>query len=718
MRALFTVAIFVGSFLLFLIQPLAAKIVLPAFGGAPAVWNTSLVFFQALLLGGYAYANWVAKQQRLRALHLLIFAISIALTFAFGVGNPEALAIDPTRSAAPPAWQLLLFLLSTVGLPYFLLSTGAPLLQRWFGTTDDPAASDPYFLYAASNAGSMAGLLAYPFLIEGMSGVAEQARGWALGFGVVFSLVALCAWFARPATAAAVQEDLEPLTSSQKLRWVALSAVPSSLLLGVTSYLTTNLASVPLLWIIPLSLYLLTFIIAFRRGQPPKSATVSRWAALLIAPLALILALEATEPLVVLGCIHLAVFFVVALSCHSELSESRPSATRLTEFYLWLSVGGVVGGLFNAFVAPAVFPGTYEYPLALVLFLVLRHGVKPNWKVDLGWVFAAAAVTFLIGTGAVQMGIPPSQSRTAVTIGLPIILAFLAIDRPVRYGLSLGAVLVAVHLMGLNSAGRVLYAKRSFFGVHRIMEGSTGEFRNLVHGVTIHGRQSKKNPDLPLTYYHPTGPIGMLLTNVQAKGPLKVGIVGLGVGSLAAYSRKQDQYTFFEIDPVVIEIANNPKWFTFVPNAKGKVDMVEGDARLTLGKSNPGSFDVIAIDAFSSDAIPMHLLTSEALDLYLSRIKDDGVVAFHISNRYLSLSRILTRLVDEKKLAARYAYDTEIEDADRATGKEASEWFAIAKSDHALESLPKAMFSPIVGMDRAPLWTDTRSNLLEAWEPD
>ncbi len=701
-----------------MIQPLAAKIVLPAFGGAPAVWNTSLVFFQSLLLGGYAYANWVSKHPRLRPLHLLIFGLAIALTFALGIGNSEALSIDPTQSGAPPAFQLILFLMSTVGLPYFLLSTGAPLLQRWFGTTSDPAATDPYFLYAASNAGSMVGLLAYPFLIEGMSGVATQAKGWAMGFGLLFALVAACAWFVGPPIQSTAQQEAEPLTRAQRLRWVALSAVPSSLLLGVTSYLTTNLASVPLLWIIPLSLYLLTFIIAFRRGMPPKSKAVSRWAALLIAPLALILALEATEPLVILGCIHLTVFFIVALASHSELAESRPPASRLTEFYLWLSVGGVVGGLFNAFVAPAMFPGTYEYPLALIAFLLLRTGVKTVWKVDLGWVFAAAAVTFLIGTGAVQMGIPPSQSRTAVTIGLPIILAFLAIDRPIRYGLSLGAVLVAVNLMGLNSPGRVLYAKRSFFGVHRILEGRTGEFRNLVHGVTIHGRQSKKTPDLPLTYYYPTGPIGLLLTSLKSQPSLSVGIVGLGVGSLAAYSRPQDEYTFFEIDPVVIEVANNPKWFTFVPNAKGQIKMVEGDARLTLGKAPAKSFNVIAIDAFSSDAIPMHLLTSEALDLYLTRIKDDGVVAFHISNRYLSLSKILTRLVDEKKLAGKYAYDTEIEDDERAKGKEASEWFVVARNEQSLDFLPKAMFSPIVGMDRAPLWTDARSNLLEAWEPD
>jgi SAM-dependent methyltransferase len=364
-----------------------------------------------------------------------------------------------------------------------------------------------------------------------------------------------------------------------------------------------------------------------------------------------------------------------------------------------------------------IFSGTYEYPIALIILMLLRPG--PRSKSDIGWVASAVALTILVGFGVVSAGMLPSPSRTALTIGLPIIIAFLSIDRPYRYGFALGGVLLAVKLMGLASGGSVLYAKRSFFGVHRIVESPSGNFRSLIHGVTIHGRQSKKEPETPLTYYFPNGPIGQLVTELNSAHPMNhVGVVGLGIGSLAAYARPHDEYRFFEIDPVVIEVASDPKWFSFIAHAKGKVSIVEGDARLTMAKEPKGSYDLIVVDAFSSDAIPMHLLTLEALRLYVDRLKPNGVLAMHISNRYLRLQRVLASASDELHLTGLLAYDTEISDDDKARGKEASEWFVMGRNEESLKPAPRSMFESISDVRRVPVWTDSRSNMLEAWGPD
>lgn len=714
MRALFTLAIFVGSFLLFLIQPMAAKMVLPTFGGAPAVWGVSLVFFQLLLLLGYAYANYLPRwigERALVGVHATLLVLAGASAWGLDLSRfrPEA------GSAGPPALGVLAILSLTVGLPYLMVSTGAPLLQRWFAQTNDPDARDPFFLYAASNAGSLAGLLSYPFLIERQMALVGQLRFWAIGFTGLVVLVLVCARYGGHAEIlSAIGSDCPE--AKTRLRWIALAAVPSSLLLGVTSFLTTNLAAIPLLWVIPLSLYLITFIAAFRRGRSLAYAGLFRLGAFLLVPLTLVLALEATEPFFPLAIIHLAVFVVAGLACHGELAANRPSAAHLTEFYLFLSIGGVFGGSFNALLAPIVFPIAWEYPVALVAFLLLRPGERARTDAPIGLAVGLLTLALTLVAGAI--GWEPGPLRTGIAYGLPIILAFLAIDRPLRYAMAFAGFLFVIGQFGLSAGGKIVHTERSFFGIHRVIDSPDGKFRSLVHGVTIHGRQSVSDPGTPLTYYHPTGPVGQVFQMRAGKeGNLRVALVGLGVGSLAAYGQPGDVYECYEIDPVVIEVARDPKLFTFLSSSSAELTFIEGDARIMLGAAKDAGYDIIVLDAFSSDAIPVHLLTKEAIELYLGTLAPNGVLAFHISNRYLTLSKVLVGACEELGLAGRYASDQPVMDEEREQGKEPSQWFFMARDEDSLRAaLPRtSLYEPLTTLERLPAWTDDRSNLLDVW---
>lgn len=722
-RFLFTAAIFVGSFLLFMVQPMAAKMVLPAFGGAPAVWNTSLLFFQAVLLLGYAYANLLPKRvdrKTMAAIHLALFGAAAALLFTWGAAGPMLPKIDPSQTSLHPAAVLIGFLALAVGLPYLAVSTGAPLLQRWYAQTGDT--EDPYFLYAASNVGSLLGLLAYPLLIEGAAPIPDQARAWAIGFLLLAGLVAVCAFQGlRGSRSEVVLEITERPTRSKRWRWFWLSAIPSSLLMGVTTYLTSNIASAPLLWVIPLSLYLITFIVAFKRSGPLASVKLFRWVGLAMAPLAVVIALESTEPILAIASFHLLVFTLGALACHNELAETRPAADHLTEFYLMMSLGGVVGGAFNALVAPVLFNGIFEYPIALAALVALRWtpGMPfEKWR-ELLWPIAIGCIAYAAGMVAIRIGLGVGGLRTGLIYGLPVVLAFLLFEKPLRYAGALGAFFLVAMAMRLNAGGAVIYTERSFFGLHRVVDRKEKGYRTLVHGTTIHGRQSfdPATKDVPLTYYYPTGPIGMIIDSYdELSRPVELGLVGLGVGSLASYARPGDLYTFYEIDPVVIRLATNPAYFSYVPHSKGSIRIVEGDARLTLGKEPDQKFDVLVLDAFSSDAIPIHLLTVEAIELYARKVKPDGIIALHISNRYLSLKEVLASTTDRLGLKGRYAADVFLSDEERAIGKEPSQWFILARTDETLKAhAGHPMFEKIDRMERKPAWTDARSNLIEAW---
>jgi hypothetical protein len=430
--------------------------------------------------------------------------------------------------------------------------------------------------------------------------------------------------------------------------------------------------------------------------------------------------LEATEPMLVLVGIHLIAFFVIALMCHTRLVETRPSADRLTEFYVWLSVGGAVGGLFNAILAPTLFSILAEYPIALVAACLLRpprEGVKRNLKLD---VAAAVGMLFLavcLALAARELGMPPSQARTALVIGLPAILCFLMVDHTIRYGLMLGGLFLGSQIMQINAGGRVIHSGRSFFGVHRVIAfGKDYRFHQLVHGNTIHGLQDTANPSDPKTYYAKTGPIGEVFAAYSgANRKSHVALVGLGVGSCAAYGEPGQRMTYYEIDPVVEEIAKDPKYFTYLKDTKANLNVVLGDARLTLAREKDGSFGLIALDAFSSDSIPIHLLTKEAVAMYLTKLEPGGFLAFHISNRFLDLEPILAKVAESLGLTA-YSREDAPTAAEEDLGKRPSRWMVLARSKDDVKLLvDRSAWSPAEPSSSTPLWTDDYSNILSAY---
>ncbi len=728
-RIVYCLAIFVGSALLFLIQPMAAKLLLPTFGGSPGVWTAAMLFFQVALLGGYAYAH-VSNQRlgasRQRWIHIgLLVLAAISLPFqTHPTASPEGY----------PPLKVFLMLAATVGLAYFAVSAGSPTLQRWFSTTSDPAAKDPYFLYAVSNFGSMVGLFAYPFYVERHFRLAEQATLWRNGFLLMLVLFAASALFARKEpTVEAAERTQIPL--KRRLRWLLIAALPSSLLLGVTNNVSSNIAPIPLIWVVPLAAYLLSFIFAFASKQVVDSTKLARILPLLVTPLAFTICIEATEPLAALASFHILVFFVAAWFCHALLAEDRPDGAESTQFYLWLSLGGAIGGFFNSVVAPIVFPTFFEYPLALCLICMLRVPTK-EFANQSKW-----AVAIVIGTAIWMSAVRwlgadlQANLRSGIAIGLPLVLIFALVERVKVYAFGMLGLFAGAVIVGVASTGKVLETHRSFFGVHRVVEGEG--YRQLMHGNTIHGRQSL-NPakeNLPLTYYHPTGPIGTIFYSGEFMANVhRVGLVGLGVGSLAAYGRPGDQFTYFEIDPAVVHIARDSGRFSFLKNSKAEMRYVVGDARLTLAKEPDASFDLLVLDAFSSDAIPTHLLTEEAIKMYRQKLAPGGVIAFHVSNRYLELAPVVALTARAAGLETFSNLDDGTSD-ERAEGKTQSHWLLLTPDRGVLERLLSGaevrndnprMKNFRRGVDWTEIeippsvkpWTDDYVDILGAFKPD
>jgi SAM-dependent methyltransferase len=759
----YSAAIFASALLLFLVQPMAGKLLLPLVGGTPAAWNTCMLFFQALLLAGYAYAHWSTARfgpRRQAALHLGLVGVTLAVLYAGPAvrGNGSG-PLDLPYSA--PAWfagtenpvpALLAVLALTVGLPFFVLSATAPLLQRWFADTGHPSGRDPYFLYAASNLGSLAGLVAYPFVLEPALALRDQGKLWAAGFvvfGVLGVLAALLLWRSAPAAPAVAADDAPaaddpPPTPERRAWWVLMAAGPSSLMLGCTTFLTTDIAPVPLLWVVPLGLYLATFILVFARRKVVPDVLPRMLAPILIVALLVTLLMGVTQPIWLLVPLHLTTFFVVALALHGALAADRPGTSRLTEFYLWMSLGGVLGGLVNALIAPVLIrhAGLIEYPLALTLAAALVPAEKPSprhWT-DVVLPMLVGGITLcviLIVDSRLKL---QGSLRNAVAYGVPAVLAFTLVGRPLRYGLGLLALWLAASYTPGQSAPLVL--ERNFFGVLKVAEwkeeGETAvataeglrqnkrEYvvRRLVHGSTTHGLQSDKFVDadgrhLPLSYYHTTGPIGQVFRQVIEPGPAgqRVAAVGLGTGSLAYYARPDQDWVFFEIDPAVKRISTEENYFAYWGECRAASKRLElGDARLRLALEPDASFDLIVLDAFSSDAIPIHLITREALELYLRKLKPTGRVALHVSNRYLELVPVLAKLgasFDPPLLGINWH-----DDGNEDIGKYGSEWVLMAPTAEGLGRLGRkpSMWDPLTAKPETPLWTDDFSNVWSVFQ--
>jgi hypothetical protein len=796
MSLLFAITLFLSALLLFWVQPLAGKMVLPLLGGAPAVWNTCLLLFQAALLAGYGYVLASTRWLSARAQVLLHVALLLAAAFALPLVIDESHVGTPDE--AHPAWWLLKTLALRAGPPFFALSASAPLLQNWFSRTRDPSAKDPYFLYAASNAGSLLALLAFPVIFEPTLTLGGQGRAWAAVYGALVLLVVACAAVslragrgraaARGARALTIDEDDARLTDDEsyavpnvhehedgatrltlrrRLRWALLAFVPSSLVLGVTSYVTTDLVAVPLLWVVPLALYLLSFVMVFARTR-----LISRGLAARILPgaavmLALVYLSGATQPAWFLILFHLLFLLFAALVCHGLLADDRPDARHLSEFYLWLAVGGALGGLFNAIVAPLLFNTVVEYPLVIVLasylrpafrrergrLLGLRLGARRESRVsrfgveegnrpdggDAAGVEDDALDESVIGGGErvrVLDLLPPlylgalaaalafmagqfemrSVERAAVVLAAPLfLLNYFFAPRPLRFAVGLAAIMLASVLF-YESPGRVLHASRNFYGTHRVTADATGSVHWLRHGSTLHGTQytDAKRACEPLSYYHREGPLGSVFNALGARAGARsrsVAVVGLGAGTTAAYARAGESWTFYEIDPEVVRIARDPALFTYLSAcAAAPVNVLTGDARLRLREAPASAYDLIVLDAFSSDAVPAHLLTREAVALYLSKLAPGGVIAFHVSNRSLELERVALGVARDAHLATRiYADEYNPNDEGHDSNHDPSTWVVAARQPEDLGPL---------AADARWQTSDARKQRLEIWRDD
>lgn len=663
---LFTATTFVSSFLLFFIQPMFAKMVLPLLGGAPSVWAVALLFFQGALLVGYLYAHLLVRHVPATSTGYVHLALSALAFLALPIAIPAGWIAPPLQD--PYFWQLGLFAVA-IGLPFVAISANAPLLQAWFARTGHKDGADPYFLYAASNIGSLLALLGYPFLFEPALGLKALAGLWTAGFALLVLAIATCFFVVRSAAVARMNTPAEstdatgtPLRPEPDWRtrvgWLGLAFVPSALLTAFTTHVATDVASAPLIWVIPLALYLATFVVVFReRALIPGPVLLTLHAIAVVLAL-LQLAQTEKETWFYAAGFGVAAFATATLVAHRTLYEQRPDARHLTEFYLWMSAGGVLGGLFAALIAPQIFPEVFEYPLLLALSfacrpgaLDLRHESVRSLAALLALALCAAALIHWGPSLASEYQLDfRGWGSTAGIAAAFALVGLLAWRHPPHMLVAAMALYMAVVILpsGVHRGN----AQRSYFGVYRVIQSADGQFNVLQHGTTLHGAQRIRNKrgDLvadiqPVTYYHAYGPMAsaVRLTSMIAASTRtepSFGVIGLGAGSLACHSSAGENWRFFEIDPVVVSIANSRK-FTFLANCQPDAHIILGDARLTLASEPDGLYDLLIVDAFSSDAIPVHLLTAEAIRLYASKVKPEGAVVLHISNRYLDLEQVL-----------------------------------------------------------------------------
>ena len=717
---LYSATLAVSAGLVFMLQPMFARFVLPLLGGTPAVWTTAMLFFQTVLLLAYLYAHWSTRRLGARRQAALHMALVAAALLVLPIGIPGGWA--PPVGGSPIPW-LLLLLVVAVGLPFFVVSSTAPLLQSWLASTDHPDAHDPYFLYRASNLGSVLGLVAYPLLVEPRLTLGEQSWLWSGGFVLLWALLVGCAmvlWRSRPARGASNEAEAaapEPLTRVRRLRWVALGFVPSSLMLGATTALTTNVAPVPLLWVLPLSLYLVSFIVVFSRGA--RRARAHRAATLALPPLAVLLAgvivLQPARPLWLVAAIHMAAFFVVALVCHGELAKDRPPTAHLTRFYVLMSLGGALGGAFNVLVAPIAFDSLTEYPIALVMACFLIPLGRETWSEP------ASMVRHLVPPLVLGLGVYVALDRAAdlpvdhrAVYGVAAVACVAMARHPLRFGLAMVAIMLGAWLPTVGNTV-VIHQERSFFGVHRVEETHASAVHELKHGTTLHGAQIGGVALDPTTYYHRTGPMGQLMEALPDPGVARrAGVVGLGTGAMACLSRPSDRWTFFEIDASVERIARDNELFSFLRDCPGSFDVVLGDGRRSIDGRPPGGFGLIVLDAFSSDAIPVHLLTREALAVYTEKLQPNGVMAFHISNRYLDLEPVLGNLARAAGLSCYAQRDTNV--TTRHYVKTRSHWVTLAREPAHLGAVPHDSRWHACARDGERPWSDDYANVLGTLE--
>jgi hypothetical protein len=720
--SLYAVTLFGSALLLFSIQPMFAKMVLPKLGGAPAVWSVAMVFFQTALLAGYAYAHVLERllsPHRAALFHLLLLgatAMTLPIAIASGWGAP------PSDGIA--LWLFGLFAVS-IGLPFFALSASAPLLQSWFAASGHPQAGNPYVLYAASNLGSFAALFAYPVVVEPMLTLKMQADIWSVGFGILAVLIAAVGLLTARTTAAvatkiAIEHDVAP-SAGRRIRWIVLAAIPSGLVIALTAHLTTDIAAAPFLWVVPLALYLLTFVAVFRERPWITHLTVVRLTPFVVAPLAVSLIGGDKVYWMTTIALNLAAFTLLTLTCHGELYAVRPKPHRLTEFYLCTSAGGVIGGAFAGLAAPQLFNGNYEYPILIAAALlcmpgVFAGGLRKALAEALPWLALSAALALAWHFTRLHL---PATWELAFQIVSALLAGCMLFQRhrPARF---FALVILSFAVTAFWRPGTApIETARSFFGVHKVVEVADGRARALYHGTTVHGVQLLRNddgtavsgPPIPLTYYYSGGPIAEAIAAARdARGGFdRVAAVGLGTGTLACYSHDSERWTFFEIDPVVVRIARDPHLFGFLSSCAPDAPIVLGDARLTLEASRD-QYDLIILDAFSSDAIPVHLLTREAFAGYLSKLSPHGVIVAHISNRHLDLAPVVANIARTRGLVAFLREDNNA--GDFLTGLKANARVVVLAREPGDLGRMAGSWLRLQPDRRAATWSDDYSDIL------
>jgi hypothetical protein len=730
-RALYIATVFASAALLFVVQPMFTKMVLPRLGGAPAVWSVAMVFFQATLLAGYAYAHGLIRLARPQVGLAIHVAVMVGAVFVLPLAIAQGWDAAPQRGEA--FWLLGLFAAS-IGLPFFALSASAPLLQAWFARTDHPRAANPYFLYAASNVGSFLALISYPLALEPLTRLTDQSRAWSVGFCILILLMAACGIVfvraGRTRAAAEPHEATAPPPARRVVAWMVLAAVPAGLLVAVTAHISTDIGAVPLLWVVPLALYLATFVIVFSARPIIPHRLVLLVQPFFLVALAATLVLQAAHSILVQIAINLAAFFVIALTCHGELAKRRPPAEYLTTFYLWMSAGGMIGGLCAALIAPLVFNWIAEYPLLIVLAALCRPGLSfPLGRREWTLIACAAALALYLAAPALGFGFDVDERTFQIVVGglllLAIVVELFSWQAPLAF-----AALIAITFMLARiyepDAGRY-QTVRSFFGVLKMMQTIDNKFRVLMHGTTIHGAErmadieafpADRTPE-PLTYYHANSALTRALEAARTrKGePMRVAVVGLGTGTFVCWAQPGDRWEIYEIDPAVVRITAEQKRFTFLVSCTPQAPIIMGDARLKLAEAPDGAYDLIMVDAFSSDTIPIHLLTREAMAVYLAKLAPHGMVVMHVSNRHLELSSVVAGIAQANGLKTRTNPGT-VNDEHEEDGayKFTSTIVIAARTDEDFGVLGEGDFAwPVVSARPGQrVWTDDYSNIVGA----
>lgn len=729
-RPLFLLTILTGSFLLFLTQPMIARMALPRLGGAPAVWNSAMVVYQGLLLGGYAYAHFLSRLQpkRQAGVHVAAFALA-ALWLPIGISG----AMLP-YDVAPALWAPW-FLIVSIGPLFFIVSAQAPLMQRWYAL--ETARGDPYPLYAASNLGSFAGLLSYPLLVEPLMTLEQQSLLWSGGYALLVLLVAMCA-LSMPARAIEAEpEDAGPAPARKRvLYWIALAAVPSGLMLSTTTHLTTDIVAVPMLWVVPLGLYLLSFVIAFAQGRKVANTITA------IAPLVLVIAggfafSDGSNQPFFTATLGLVLLFAIAVALHAELYRTRPHAGRLTGFYLAMSIGGVLGGLFCAILAPTLFDWAYEHPLLILAAAVLIPAspfVPGVERLPAAIRAGLVLLALLLSYAAHRRLWPWLDDQWALALAVAIsVIAVILIGRRVLFALALAALMLSYGGWRKLEESAEGLRTRSYFGVYSVGTRYDPPARVLTHGTTMHGIQNlgAGHETQPTSYYARRSGVGQALAAADFLfgEEARIGVVGLGTGTLSCYKKPGQHWRFYEIDPAIVRIASDPSRFTFLSRCAPDARMVLGDARLSIAEEPANSLDLLAVDAFSSDAVPMHLLTREAIEVYGRALKPDGLLLVHISNRYLDLEPVLAEAAESLGWhGAVYEYVPDEEE--RGDNITISVWIALTRDPDQLLALHVAsrddahLWMPLRRRPGFAGWSDDYASILplledwRSWMPD